>query len=127
MQLASQDPEVRGSYNRTSNYEKVAIPNTPGLRLITRGSESATQMQSESSRAHLTERTPSARVGFSKRLGANSLGEGQPYCSALGRLKYGLTGNAIIQIAIASPASNDMTSIILSYLTFLSPQISRAI
>jgi hypothetical protein len=64
-------------------------------------------------------------VGFSERLGASSLGEGRPHCWALGRLKYGLRGNAIIQIAIASPASSDMTSIILSYLTFVSPRISR--
>lgn len=43
----------------------------------------------------------------------------------MGRLKYGLTGKAIIQIAIASPASSDTISIILSYLTFLLPRISR--
>src|SRR5215469_5507534 len=40
----------------------------------------------------------------------------RPYCSALGRLKDGLAGKVIIQMAIASPASSDMTSIILCHL-----------
>ena len=62
-----------------------------------------------------------------KRQCVSQLGEGRSYCSALGRLKYGLTGKAIIQIAIASPASSDMISIILYHLTFVLPRISRAI
>jgi hypothetical protein len=38
------------------------------------------------------------------------------YRSTLGLLKYGLAGRAIITTAIASPASNDKTSIILTHL-----------
>jgi hypothetical protein len=38
------------------------------------------------------------------------------YRSAPGLLKYGLVGRAIITTAIASPASNDKTSIVLTHL-----------
>jgi hypothetical protein len=38
------------------------------------------------------------------------------YRSTLGLLKYGLAGRAIITTAIASPASNDRTSILLTHL-----------
>ena len=38
------------------------------------------------------------------------------YRSTLGLLKYGLAGRAIITTAIASPASNDKTSILVTHL-----------
>jgi len=38
------------------------------------------------------------------------------YRSTLGLLKYGLAGRAIITTAIANPASNDRTSILLTHL-----------
>ena len=38
------------------------------------------------------------------------------YRSTLGLLKYGLAGRAIMTTAIASPASNDKTSIVLTHL-----------
>jgi hypothetical protein len=38
------------------------------------------------------------------------------YRSTLGLLEYGLAGRAIITIAIASPANNDKTSILLTHL-----------
>jgi hypothetical protein len=38
------------------------------------------------------------------------------YRSTLGLLKYGLAGRAIITTAIANPASNDKTSILLTHL-----------
>jgi hypothetical protein len=38
------------------------------------------------------------------------------YRSTLGLLRYGLAGRAIITTAIASPASNDKTSILLTHL-----------
>jgi len=38
------------------------------------------------------------------------------YRSTPGLLRYGLAGRAIITIAIASPANNDKTSILLTHL-----------
>jgi hypothetical protein len=38
------------------------------------------------------------------------------YRSTLGLLKYGLAGRAIMTTAIANPASNDRTSILLTHL-----------
>jgi hypothetical protein len=72
-------------------------------------------MDCHCSRTRLTEGSSERQGGCSgERLNVSSLGEGRPYCSALGRFKYGLTGKAIIQIAIATPASSDIASIILS-------------
>jgi hypothetical protein len=103
--------------SRSAIPEEVANLRSPGAKLITllRRLNRRVQYRCHSSRAHLTERSSERPGGCSgERLGVSSLGEGRPYCSALGRFKYGLTGKAIIQIAIASPASSDTTSIILS-------------
>jgi hypothetical protein len=86
-----------------------------GIAPAIQSSELECPLDCHSSRAHLTERSSERQGGCSgERLRLSSLGEGRPYCSALGRFKYGLTGKAIIQIAIASPASSDIASIILS-------------
>ena len=59
---------------------------------------------------------PPRKKGTSLDLLSGAGGPARVYRSTLGLLKYGLAGRAIITIAIATPASNDKNSILLTHL-----------